>query len=231
MSTRTIRSELEIIREEVGTISANKLWQEDVYQRIRRAIKKYHAQFESEPKMGRTWAMPNKQTFKVYPIKKIVERYLTHNGKGWVDPFCGKSKYCEFQNDINPANSAKPLEASQFIKRFKKNSVKGYIIDPPFSLNQLKTLYDDFTKGKGLYCVRPDSMIYWSRFKDTVAKQIEVGGICISCGWNSMGLGKNRGFEQVEILLVPHGGSRNDTIVVVERKVRKTFTKKSKSKK
>jgi len=34
-----------------------------------------------------------------------------------------------------------------------------------------------------------------------------------------MGIGKNRGFEMVEILLVPHGGSKNDTIVTVERKL------------
>ena len=34
-----------------------------------------------------------------------------------------------------------------------------------------------------------------------------------------MGLGKNRGFEMLEILLVPHGGSKNDTIVTVERKL------------
>ena len=33
-----------------------------------------------------------------------------------------------------------------------------------------------------------------------------------------MGIGKNRGFEMIEILLVPHGGSKNDTIVTVEQK-------------
>jgi hypothetical protein len=33
-----------------------------------------------------------------------------------------------------------------------------------------------------------------------------------------MGMGKNRFFEIIEILLVPHGGHKNDTIVTVERK-------------
>ena len=37
--------------------------------------------------------------------------------------------------------------------------------------------------------------------------------------WTSMGLGKNRGFKLKEILLVPHGGSKNDTIVTVEQKI------------
>ena len=42
----------------------------------------------------------------------------------------------------------------------------------------------------------------------------------ITCGWNSNGFGKNRGFEIIEILLVAHGQHRNDTIVTVERKVK-----------
>lgn len=33
-----------------------------------------------------------------------------------------------------------------------------------------------------------------------------------------MGLGKNRGFKMTRILLVAHGGSKNDTIVTVEIK-------------
>ena len=31
------------------------------------------------------------------------------------------------------------------------------------------------------------------------------------------GIGKNNGFKIVEILLVPHGGWHNDTIVTVEK--------------
>lgn len=173
--------------------------------------------------------MPNKQTFKIKPIKELIERYVS-DGKGWVDPFCGKSEYCEFQNDLNPSNSFRQMEAMEFVKTIKENSVSGYLIDPPYSLNQLKTLYDNYTEGKGLYCVRPDSMIYWSRFKDLVASQIKMNGIVISFGWNSMGLGISRGFEQIEILLVPHGGSRNDTIVVVEKKISSEFSKKKNQK-
>ncbi len=38
-------------------------------------------------------------------------------------------------------------------------------------------------------------------------------------GWNTGGLGKGRGFSLDRILLVPHGGTRNDTIVTVETKL------------
>jgi ribonucleotide reductase alpha subunit len=34
----------------------------------------------------------------------------------------------------------------------------------------------------------------------------------------SMGLGKNRNFTMQEVLLIPHGGSKNDTIITVETK-------------
>lgn len=59
---------------------------------------------------------------------------------------------------------------------------------------------------------------FWSNMKDEIARIAAPGCIVVSCGWNSMGMGKNRGFEIIEILLVPHGGAHNDTIVTVEIK-------------
>jgi len=41
----------------------------------------------------------------------------------------------------------------------------------------------------------------------------------ICFGWNSMGIGKTNNFKMVKILLVPHGGIHNDTIVTVEHKI------------
>ena len=124
------------------------------------------------------------------------------------------------------------MDAAVYVKKLGNKKFPGVLFDPPFSLNQAVTLYNKYhkEKGKGLFCVKPSSMVYWSKLKDDIAKKIELGGICISFGWNSMGLGKNRGFEQIEILMVPHGGSRNDTIVVVERKVARSFSKLKRSK-
>jgi hypothetical protein len=45
------------------------------------------------------------------------------------------------------------------------------------------------------------------------------GGYAICCGWNSIGIGKKRGFKLIEVLLVCHGRLHNDTIVTVEQKV------------
>lgn len=62
------------------------------------------------------------------------------------------------------------------------------------------------------------SMRYWANCKNEMARLIKSGGKAICFGWSSMGLGKSRGFELERILLVPHGGSKNDTIVTVEVK-------------
>lgn len=53
---------------------------------------------------------------------------------------------------------------------------------------------------------------------DEIARIVAPGGLVISFGWDSTGMGKGRGFETVEILLVNHGACHNDTIVTVERK-------------
>lgn len=55
--------------------------------------------------------------------------------------------------------------------------------------------------------------------KEQIGRIVKKEGVVITCSWNSGGIGKKYGFEIEEILLVPHGGWHNDTIVVVERKV------------
>ena len=42
----------------------------------------------------------------------------------------------------------------------------------------------------------------------------------LSFGWNTNGVGINRGFEMQEILIVAHGGSKNDTLCTAEIKIK-----------
>jgi len=95
--------------------------------------------------------------------------------------------------------------------RLKNNSMDGIIYDPPYSITQARQY------GKKEYA----SMKYWAECKNEMARIIRPGGKAICFGWNSMGLGKNRGFVIRRILLVPHGGSKNDTIITVELKENK----------
>ncbi len=76
-----------------------------------------------------------------------------------------------------------------------------------FSIKPIKELIEEEkTEGK------------WANQKKEIARIVKVGGKVISFGWNSGGIGKKYGFEITRILLVPHGGHHNDTIVTVEEK-------------
>ena len=73
--------------------------------------------------------------------------------------------------------------------------------------------------GKEKLEVNVANMQYWSKCKDNIARILKQGGVCLSFGWNSNGLEKNRGFKMTDILLVAHGGSKNDTICCREVKL------------
>jgi len=165
--------------------------------------------------INRKWAMPNKWTFTIYPIKKILENYVG-DGKGWIDPFAGKNSPAEITNDLNPKMPTKfHLKALDFAKQLG-GEYKGVLFDPPYSGRQVKECYNDLK----IDVQRDDtnSFFYWS-VKREIAKKIELLGYAISFGWNSNGFGKKLGFKIVEILLIPHGSNHNDTIVTIERKV------------
>lgn len=146
-------------------------------------------------KISREWAMPNSRTFQIKPIKSIISKY--DKNKLFLDPFP-----CPYSRD-----------AIEYLAEYKDNSIEGVLFDPPYSPRQLKECYD--SKGMVLHDTKSS---VWSNWKDEIARIIKLGGLCLSFGWSSNGLGKNRGFEIIEILLVAHGGNHNDTIVVVEKK-------------
>jgi hypothetical protein len=173
-------------------------------------------------KLTRVWAMPNKETFTIKPIKEMLGKYVG-DGKGWYDPFAGNNSPAQYTNDLNPkCKTTTHMEASEFIERMDNNFLaKGLLFDPPYSLRQLKECYENIDK-KMTFEESQDAS--FSKLKDVIALKIDNGGYVISCGWSSGGFGKNRGFEIVEILLVPHGGHHNDTIVTVERKVQNQIT-------
>ena len=174
-------------------------------------------------KISRVWAMPNQWTFTIPPINDIVKKYC--NGVGWLDPFAGENSPAEITNDLNPERPTKyHMDALDFLMLQKSNSAKGILFDPPYSFTQAKECYDSF--GKDLFNTHeniPTKMDYWSNCKKEMARITDIGGYVLHFGWNSNGIGINRGFEIVEILIVPHGGSKNDTIVTVERKIQNTL--------
>ena len=57
-------------------------------------------------KFSRIWAMSNKWTFTIKPIKELLEKYVG-DGTDWIDPFAGQHSPAEITNDINPDRPTK----------------------------------------------------------------------------------------------------------------------------
>jgi integrase len=107
----------------------------------------------------------------------------------------------------------RPEDGSDYLFVSQKGGKLGR---PPYSMTQAKECYEG--RGMELLDTKPTSMEYWSDCKNEIMRAVEPGGKVICFGWNTMGMGINRGFEMQRILIVPHGGSRNDTLVTVELK-------------
>ena len=160
--------------------------------------------------IGRIWSMPSVWTFEMKPIKPLFKKYGV--GIGWVDPFAGKSRIAEHRNDIEGRGNPSQMDALEYLKTLPSNLFAGVLFDPPYSVEQCLRRY---TPKYGGTAGRAE---YWAKCKDEIARIIKLGGLCMSFCWDSVGIGKNRGFEIIEILLICHGACHNDTIITVDRK-------------
>lgn len=173
-------------------------------------------------KMTRVWAMPSHETFKIKPIANLLRRYVV-DGKNWIDPFAGNNSPAQFKNDLNHACGKNQdhfthMPAIKYAQLWKSRKFDGILFDPPYSFRQISEHY----KIAGIKPTRRDtSMAFYEKVKSAFCERIKPGGYAISFGWNSNGFGRARGFEIVETLLIAHGGSKNDTIVVVEKKIKR----------
>ena len=165
---------------------------------------------------NRVWAMPNSKTFKINPIKEFVEKYID-GASVVIDPFANDCKYGTITNDLNPEyDTDYHMDALDFLKEIETESADVVLYDPPYSLRQVVECY----KGFGKTVTQETTQSSWrARHLDEIKRILKPDGIALCFGWNSNGVGKTRGFEMIDVLLVPHGGSKNDTICTAERKL------------
>ena len=165
---------------------------------------------------GRTFAMPNAETFSIKPIGEFVLRYLGSSMSS-IDPFARNRALATFCNDIDPAtNAPSHLDAEDFCKSINQ-TVDLALFDPPYSPRQISECYKGF--GREVTTKDTQNSALYKRVRDALDPLIAPGGIVLSFGWSSNGMGKGRGYQTEEILLVAHGGAHNDTICIAERKI------------
>ncbi len=170
-------------------------------------------------KLSRTWAMPTGDTFDCKPIGQFVNRWIKY-AKISIDPFARNKNIATYTNDLNPETKAEyHLDALDFLLKMENDGVRPdfVIFDPPYSPRQIKELYD----GIGIKMQQHDSWKTngWTKERDVVNRITPSNSICLTFGWNSTGMGKKRGWEIKEIMLVCHGGGHNDTICMAEQKM------------
>ena len=165
----------------------------------------------------RVWAMPSANTFDCKPIGELVQHYLRQSTVS-IDPFARNKRWATYTNDLNPNTLAEyHLDAKDFLELMLENKeeVDLVIFDPPYSASKLKECYESI----GLEDWGSDTRTTgWTKERDLIHQLLIGGGIVVSCGWDSIGMGKGRGYTFLNGLLVCHGACHHDTIVTVEQK-------------
>ena len=164
----------------------------------------------------RAWAMPNKNTFDIPPIRALIAEELGED-TFWIDPFANCNHVADVTNDLNPTfDTDYHMDALDFLKMFGSKSVDGVLYDPPYSPRQVSECYKNF----GIEVTQETTRAsFWGNHKKEISRIIKPGGKVITFGWNSGGIGAKYGFKIKRILLVAHGGWHNDTICTVEVKL------------
>jgi len=173
----------------------------------------------SVPVFSRHWAMPNSDTFTVPIIGNFVQRYLQRSEVS-VDPFARNKRWATHTNDLNPATQAEHhMDALDFLTMLAERGVTAdlVIFDPPYSLRQMQECYE----GIGRHISQRESQRFYGDMRDAIMRVLAPSAHVLSFGWNSIGMGKGRGFEIVEGMLVCHGRAHNDTICIAERRLAK----------
>jgi hypothetical protein len=160
--------------------------------------------------INRVWEMPNKWTFRMKCAQKLFAKYGV--GEGWADPFSGETSPAEYTNDIEGRGNKSQMDGLEFLKSLSDNSMEGILFDPPYSVEQCLRRYTPKQKGTA------GRAEYWAKCKDEIMRVLKPGSKAICFCWDSTGIGKKRGFELNEVLLICHGACHNDTIVTVETK-------------
>src|ERR1700730_3933844 len=168
---------------------------------------------------ARVFAMPSRDTFSIKPIGKFVAKYIAASPGKSIDPFARNGTLADWRNDLDPATSAPfHMDAADFCREaFQRGGRCSLaLFDPPYSPRQISECYKGF--GREVTPADTQNAALYKRVRDALDPLILPGGVVLSFGWSSNGMGKGRGYAIEEILLVAHGGAHNDTICMAERK-------------
>lgn len=147
----------------------------------------------------------HKYTFSIRPIREWVESRC--QGKV-LNLFAGKTKLnCnEVRNDVDATMLADTHKDALDFVLSCKDKFDTILLDPPYAYRKSMEMYNGHKASR------------FNEVKDNLHKILNKNGKVITFGYQSVSMGKTRGFKQEEILLMSHGGAIHDTIAVIEIK-------------
>lgn len=148
---------------------------------------------------------PRRYTFEQPKVKQWVESIVYGRV---LNLFAGKTLLdCdEIRVDIDKNMPADyHMEAYEFISIINVLKFDCIILDPPYNLRKSREKYGGRYIGS------------FTKIKNKVISFLKGGGLIITFGYDTVGMGKGRGFNKEHILVICHSGDHNDTLAVVER--------------
>ena len=152
---------------------------------------------------------PNKYTFKQPRLKKWVE----DNCEGKVlNLFAGLVPLAvdEVRVDIDEKMPADYyMDSYKFVLMATGHGwlYDTIVLDPPYNLRKSREKYEGRMIGS------------FTKVKNLLPDITADNGVIITLGYDTVGMGKGRGFKKEAICLVCHSGDHNDTICLKERKL------------
>lgn len=160
---------------------------------------------------------PRRYTFEAPKVKEWTETWC----KGKVlNLFAGKTilNVDEVRVDIDKNVIAHHcMDAYEFLKTWiihVKDNKQEYdkfdtiILDPPWNYRKAREKYEGRWIGK------------LTKVKNLLPQILNDGGRVISWGYSTVGMSKSRGFKKVAICLVCNNGDHNDSMGLVEEKIK-----------
>ena len=148
----------------------------------------------------------NKNTFKNRPIREYVESNCT--GKV-LNLFAGETilSVDEVRNDIDITKIAEyRKDAFDFVREWAGYPFDTIILDPPYSYRKSMEFYNGFKNSK------------FKLIKDHIPRILNEKGRVITFGYQSINMGKSRGFKLIKLCVFSHGGAIHDTLCSIEER-------------
>jgi hypothetical protein len=159
------------------------------------------------------WAMANKWTFEITFVYDLLQQYLKVATNVLV-PFAGETRFSHKQCTYIDIEDGRPPpyikgDSLEVLPTLVKDKKKYDLIisDPPFSMFQAVHTYGN---------KRLQDITY---IKQNYVLLCRPGGRIIHFGFNSTGMGHNRGFLRERLIIMNFGGSHNDMEILIEKRI------------